>query len=184
MIRGSLVTLRPACEKDCCAVYQWLAQSDLTASMLGPPDFTDAPPPDWEQFCTDYGAHFFDGTREEVGRSFIIEADGQPVGHMNYDGMDLTRQFAELDIWLRSNAVCGRGYGTDALLALTQHLHKNFGITEYILRPSARNNRAIRAYAKAGFTRKALTNEEQVERFGPGDYADAVVMAKIVVDAT
>jgi hypothetical protein len=82
MIRGSLVTLRPASEDDRRAVYQWLAQSDLTASMLGPPDFTDVPAPDWEQFCTDYGTPFFDGTREEVGRSFIIEAD-QPVGHVN-----------------------------------------------------------------------------------------------------
>jgi RimJ/RimL family protein N-acetyltransferase len=178
MIRGSLVSLRPAREQDRRAVYQWLAQSDLTASMLGPPDFCDAPAPNWDEFCNDYEAHFFDGTREQVGRSFIIEAEGQAVGHVNYDGMDLARRFAELDIWLRCSEVCGRGYGSDALLALTRHLHEAFGVTEFILRPSRRNTRAMRAYAKVGFLLLSLTNDEQAERYGPGDYSDTVVMVK------
>jgi RimJ/RimL family protein N-acetyltransferase len=178
MILGSLITLRPARDSDRRAIYQWLAQSDLTPSMLGPPDFCDAPAPDWDQFCRDYGPHFFDGTREEIGRSFIIESGGQAVGHVNYDGMVLARRFAELDIWLRSTEVCGRGYGSDALLALTRHLLETFGIIDFILRPSRRNGRAIRAYAKAGFFMLPLTNEEQAERYGPGDYSDTVVMAK------
>ena len=184
MIRGSLVSLRPALEQDRPAVYQWLAESDLTASMLGPPDFCDAPAPTWVQFCDDYGGHFFDGTRQEVARSFIIEAHGRAVGHVNYDGMDLMRRFAELDIWLRSSEVCGRGFGSDALLALTRHLHEAFGITDFILRPSRRNTRAMRAYVKAGFLLLPLTNDEQVERYGPGDYSDTVVMVKRLLDAS
>jgi RimJ/RimL family protein N-acetyltransferase len=144
--------------------------------MLGPPNFPDAPAPTWDQFCEDYGPHFLDGTRPEVGRSFIIEVDGEAVGHVNYDGMDLARGIAELDIWLRANEVCGRGYGTDALVALPHYLHETFGATEFIMRPSRRNLRAIRAYAKAGFARLSLTNEQQAEIYGPGDYRDTVVM--------
>jgi diamine N-acetyltransferase len=98
--------------------------------------------------------------------------------------MDLKRRFAELDIWLRSSQVCGQGYGSDALQALTRFLHGAFGITEFILRPSLRNTRAIRAYAKAGFLLLPLTDEEQAERYGPGDYADTVVMVKRLLDAT
>ena len=178
MIRGSLVTLRPAREDDRCGVYQWLAESDLTPSMLGPPHFPDVPVPTWDQFCEDYGPHFFDGMRQEVGRSFIIEVDGEAVGHVNYDGMDLARGKVELDIWLRSSAVCGQGYGSDALLALTRYLHETFGVTEFILRPSRRNARAIRAYARAGFALLPLTNEQQARIYGPGDYCDTVVMHK------
>ena len=135
-------------------------------------------PTSCDQFCEDYGPHFFDGTRQEVGRSFIIEVDGEGVGHVNYDGMDLARGQAELDIWLRSSEVCGQGYGSDALVALTRHLHETFGVTEFILRPSRRNTRAMRAYAKAGFTLLSLTNEEQARIYGPGDYSDTVVMHK------
>src|SRR5262245_45159900 len=145
MIRGSVVTLRPAREDDRRAVYQWLAESDLTPSMLGPPLFPETPAPTWDEFCEDCGPHFFDGKREEAGRSFIIELDGEAVGHINYDGVDLARGLAELDVWLRSGNVCGRGYGSDALVALTCHLHETFGVTELILRPSRRNVRAIRA---------------------------------------
>jgi RimJ/RimL family protein N-acetyltransferase len=129
-------------------------------------------------FCEDYGPHFFDGTRQEVGRSFIIEVNGEAVGHINYDGMDLARGIAELDIWLRSSEVSGKGYGSDALVALTRYLHETFGVAEFILRPSRRNTRAIRAYAKAGFARLQLTNEEQAGIYGPGDYWDTVVMHK------
>jgi RimJ/RimL family protein N-acetyltransferase len=63
-------------------------------------------------------------------------------------------------------------------VALTGHLHETFGVTEFIIRPSRRNARAIHAYAKAGFTVLPLTNEQQAEAYGPGDYADAVVMRK------
>ena len=176
MIRGSLVTLRPAREQDRRAVYHWLAASDLTPSMLGPPDFPDAPVPTWDQFCEDYGPPFFDGTRADVGRSFLIEVGGEAVGHVNYDGLDSGRGTAELDVWLRSSADCGHGYGSDALRTLTRYLHEAFGTTEFILRPSRRNRRAIHAYTKAGFSILPLTNEQHAEVYGPGDYGDTVVM--------
>jgi RimJ/RimL family protein N-acetyltransferase len=176
----AVVTLRPARGSDRREIYRWLAESDVTASMMGPPLFPDHPPPTWEEFCRDYGPHFFDGTREDVGRSFIIEVAGEPVGQVNYDGMDRARGTAELDIWLRSESVCGRGYGPDALAALTRHLHGTFGVTEFIIRPSLRNPRAIRAYGKAGFTRLGIAGEEQAAIYGPGDYVDTVVMRKSI----
>jgi len=163
-------------EQDRRAVYQWLAQSDLTPSMMGLPDFPDSPVPTWEEFCGDYGPHFFDGSRPEVGRSFLIEVAGEAVGHVNYDGLDSGRGIAELDIWLRSSADCGLGYGPEALRALTRSLHEAFGITEFILRPSRRNVRAIHAYTKAGFSMLPLTNEEQAKVYGAGDYRDTVVL--------
>lgn len=176
MIRGLLVTLRPAGEQDRSAIYHWLAESDLTASMLGPPVFPETPVPTWQQFCEDYGPHFFDGTRQESGRSFIIEVDGPVVGHVSYDGMDLDRGVVELDIWLACQEVCGHGYGSDTLVTLARYLHETFGVTEIILRPSRRNTRAIRAYARAGFAMLPLTNEQQAVIYGPGDYPDTVVM--------
>ncbi|MCI0360798.1 MAG: GNAT family N-acetyltransferase [Planctomycetaceae bacterium] len=178
MIRGSLVTLRLAREHDRRAIYQWLAESDLTSSMLGPPDFPETPVPTWEKFGEDYGPHFFDETRKELGRSFIIEVDGKAVGHVSYDAIDLTCGHAEIDIWLRSREVCGHGYGSDALVALTRYLYETFGIAEFIMRPSRRNPRAIRVYAKAGFTMLPLTSDEQTRIYGPGDYSDTVVMHK------
>lgn len=178
MIRGTIVVLRPADESDRRAIYEWLAESDVTPSMMGLPLFPDTPPPTWEDFCRDYGPRFFDGTMPEVERSYIIEVEGEPVGHVNYEVIDPVRGLAELDIWLRSEDDTGRGYGPDTLDALTRHLCQAFGITEFIIRPSRRNKRAIRAYIKAGFTPLSLTNEQQTELYGPGDYDDTVAMRK------
>jgi diamine N-acetyltransferase len=146
--------------------------------MMGPPLFPETPIPTWEQFCNDYVMCFFDGTQEEVGRCYVIEAEGEAVGHISYSQMDTHENFAELDIWMRAAKYCGRGYGSDALRALVQHLHDRYHVTEFILRPSRRNPRAIRAYARAGFVPLSLTNEEQTALYGPGDYEDTVVLCK------
>ena len=74
--------------------------------------------------------------------------------------MDLAPGLAELDIWMRGEAYCSHGYGSDALIALTRYLHEHFDVREAILRPSERNVRAIRAYVKAGFSLQDLTQAE------------------------
>ena len=180
-MRGRLVTLRPATLADRRAVWEWIACSDLTASMMGPPEFAENPVPTWEQFCADYLPHFFDGSRPDArgGRSFIIEHEDQAVGHISYDCRPPRESFAELDMWMRDSSCCGRGFGSDALRSLSAHLHEALGIREMILRPSARNSRAIRSYEKAGFTRLDLSQEEQARRYGPGEYRDTVVMQRV-----
>jgi diamine N-acetyltransferase len=175
MIRGSLVTLRPATLDDRRSVYEWMAQSEVTPSMMGPPVYAEAPIVTWDEFCADYVEHFFDGSQPEVGRSYIIEVDGAAVGHLSYD---LAARWAELDIWLCAEGLCGRGYGSDALVALTRHLQETLGLTSFIMRPSQRNQRAIHAYARAGFVQLPLTTAEQAAIYGPGDHDDTVVMLK------
>jgi diamine N-acetyltransferase len=178
MIRGSLVTLRPAEDRDRRAVHEWMAQSDVTPSMMGPPVYGEAPIPTWEEFCADYVPLYFDGSRPEVGRSYVIELAGQPVGHVSYSDVDISQGIVEMDIWLGSEATCGRGLGTDALVALSNHLRDTLGLKEFIIRPSRRNQRAVRAYAKAGFVLLPLTTQEQAAIYGPGDHHDTVAMRK------
>jgi len=177
-IHERLVRLRPATMLDRRVVWEWMACSDLTASMAGPPEFAEAPVPTWEQFVNDYRPHFFDGSRPERGRSFIIEHRGEAVGHISYDSHGKRPHFAELDMWMRDSSCCGQGFGRAALVQLSEHLHTAFGIRELILRSSARNLRAIRAYAAAGFEIAELTQTQQAERYGPGEYHDTLLMRR------
>ena len=176
VIRGSIVRLRPARESDRRAVYSWLAESDLTGSMMGPPTYPDSPPPTWDEFCADYGPQFFDGSTPRVEASYIIEVRDEALGQVNYEVREAPLRYAELDIWLRSEGDTGHGYGSDALAALTAHLSATLGIRTFLLRPSARNRRAIRAYQKAGFVLVPMAARQQVETYGPGDYDDSVVL--------
>lgn len=174
-IRGDTVRLRPARRLDMRDVYSWLATSDVTPSMMGPPSYPESPPPSWDEFCADYGP-LFDGSAPEIEASYIIEVAGEAVGHINYEIRDTPVRHAELDIWLRSECDTGHGYGPDALAALTSHLQSAFGIRTFLLRPSARNRRAIRAYEKAGFVLVPMSARQQAETYGPGDYDDTVVL--------
>lgn len=178
MSRTDRVVIRPARLADRRAVYEWMAHSDITSSMMGPPIFPDAPVPTWEQFCADYVPCYFDGTDERFGRSYIIEEAGRALGHISYSRVEAQPDCYELDVWMRSLADCSRGLGSTAIDLLCRRLRASLGVSRFIMRPSARNARAIRAYRKAGFEIAPMTRAEQDAAFGPGDYEDTVTLAR------
>jgi RimJ/RimL family protein N-acetyltransferase len=177
LLRGDHVELRPAVWEDRESVYQWLTQSDLTPEMLGPPNFPDCPAPTFAEFCRDYERHYWDGSDPQSARSFIILADGRMIGHCNYDRAHGSHNGAELDIWLASRSVTGKGFGADALKTLCNHLRHTLGVSEFVIRPSRRNRNAVRAYEKAGF-REVDPPPALRDSYPPGDYFDAVFMVK------
>jgi len=178
IIRGSTVALRPATQSDLKTAYDWLARSDLTALMMSSPTYPDMPIPTEQEFCADYLAHFSDDSASELGRCFIIMAEGEDAGVVCYNEINKARRETELDIWLKSSAYSGKGYGPDALEALCAELHRVYGIENFVIRPSARNPRAIKAYQRAGFEVQNVTAEEQQLRYGPGDCSDTMVLVK------
>ncbi len=172
VISGKITQLYPASPADRKKIYQWLACSDLTASMMGPPDFPDHPIPDYQAFCTDYAPYFFDGSAPAQGRSFIIHSQGEERGQINYQRLDRHPNIAELDIWLSEARHTGLGIGTDAIQALSTFLLEEGIFDTLLIAPSARNDRAIATYRKAGFIETADMRSDAA------DYSDAVVMIK------
>lgn len=175
--------MRPAVPEDGRQIYEWFAHSETTPSMIGPPVFPDQPVPAWEDFIADYPSYYFDGSEPMLGRSFVILVDEVPVGQVNYNKIDTKRRRVEVDIWLNAENRTGRGFGPDALEALTEYMYREFGLTQFVIRPSARNTRAIRAYEKAGFQQSPVTHAEAVSTFGPADYPDDIVLIKYLEPA-
>ncbi|MHC5212615.1 MAG: GNAT family N-acetyltransferase [Planctomycetota bacterium] len=167
-------------------VYHWMAASDVTPSMMGPPTYPDLPVPSWQEFADDYLPHFFDGTAPERGRSFLIMTEGEAVGHVSHSGLarggpedaPRNRTFCELDVWMASLAHCGRGLGSAAVRLLARHVEATLRPDDLIMRPAARNPRAIGAYEKAGFRRVPLPAQAMRKRYGPADSDDAVLMLR------
>lgn len=172
LLTGSIISLRPASGIDRRVIYQWLTKSDLTSSMLGPPFFVDAPVPTWEQFMEDYKDHYFDDSNPEAGRSFIIEKEAVPLGHINYNDIHQDRS-TELDIWMASLACTGKGYGTEALNVLCSYLHSAYGCKTFYVAPSLRNKNAMNAYKKAGFLESTT-----LPHWFVADYFDAILLRK------
>ena len=178
MLKGNKVLLREAEERDRQQVYEWLAHSDLTPSMMGPPLFPDHPIPTWETFRADYRPHYFDGSDPNWGRCFVIVVENGDLGVVCYNTIDRSNGRTDVDIWLRSVNDCGKGYGSDALRTLGDYLHVDFGIAQLVVSPSARNRRAIAAYEKAGFTQVTRESYRLYLKPEEMEYTDNVVLVK------
>lgn len=169
----------PARESDREKIYRWLCESDITPSVMGSPLFPDHPVPTREEFLSEYPLSFFNSSGDGAGRVFIILADDVEAGTIGYDLMDKEKNRVVLDLWMRAEKYCGRGFGSDALKAMCGYLNREFGISNFFISPSARNKRAIAAYKKAGFEPvKTLNKKEQEDEWGIFEYDDNVLMRK------
>jgi diamine N-acetyltransferase len=179
-LKGDRVVLRPASRADQRLVYDWLARSDSSRAMHGLPTYPEKPLPAWEDFCDAQSHHYFDDSALEQGRCYLILAHGEAVGQVTYNDINQKdgRTRTELDIWMRSEKDCGQGLGCDAMLTLCHHLSRQFGVQDFMVQPSARNPRAIRAYEKLGFKPLCLPIEEARAMWGPSDYCDSVYMVR------
>src|SRR5262245_60217539 len=126
LIQGRRVVLRPATADDEPAIFEWLFHSDITPAVLGPPLYPERPIPSLQDPAEHFDPHYLDGSAPELGRCYLILVDDQPVGQVTYNDIveRAGRKQVELDIWMRSQLYCGKGYGTDALDSLCRHLSR------------------------------------------------------------
>lgn len=173
VLTTKLLTLRPATLQDKRKVYNWLAHSNLTSEMLGPPNFPDIPIPTWDEFNEDYLDHYFDDSQPLKGRCFILIHNGQEIGQINYNEINTNSNSTEIDIWLADREFTGKGLGTEAIKMLCDYLDKSLDCKTVYIAPSRRNLNAIKAYRKAGF----IETVNLPDHFTP-DYNDTVVLTK------
>ena len=85
-------------------------------------------------------------------RSLAIEDEtGRHIGNVMYYNIDAVRQEAELGITIGERDCWGRGYGTEAVRLLVEHLLGGMGVRRVHLKTLAWNRRAHRCFEKAGF---------------------------------
>lgn len=183
MIKGNLVELVPASLDKRHDIYNWCFNADTSKYHAGE-EFQSIEIPTFEEFCEDYEDYYFTGEKIDHGRGFIIVADGVEVGFTNYACLHLKPYMAELDIWLNSEKHLGKGYGVDAITALCDYLHSQLGVKELILRPSRKNEGAVKSYKRAGFEEADITPsyyllDEFVDVYGSGDYGEEETVTMI-----
>jgi aminoglycoside 6'-N-acetyltransferase len=97
----------------------------------------------------------------------IVERDGEPIGFLQFyrwadeadDAAEVGIPFDEdtwgLDVMIGEEGLVDRGLGSRAVALLCDHLFSERGASAVALTTSVDNARAIRAYEKAGFERRA-----------------------------
>jgi diamine N-acetyltransferase len=173
MIPGKNITLRPATLEDRRTIYEWANTSDIAPLI----HLSDNACETFEQFCLGWEDYFFTDDSPRLGRMFVILHNKEPVGVIAYNNI-YTQDRVELDIWMNSESNCGKGFGPEAINILCSYLNATFGVHTFMMQPSARNPRAIRAYEKAGFKRYSATPEKIKAEWGGVDHHDSVLMIR------
>ena len=165
MQRSAAVRLRPAGRPDWDLIRGWLARQDIQ-DWWGPLAATEA-----EVNMALSSAHAL---------CRIIEANGEPVGYAHaVDAtlwgeslpQDLEPGTWDLDLFIASEEHRGRGVGQAALALLKDEVFACTLAVAVCVFPSVKNERAVRAYEKAGFRWKRIWNDPQA---GPSWFMVAV----------
>ena len=147
------VGLRPAIRADWDLIRGWLARPDIE-EWWGPVSATEAE------------VNMALGSQHALCR--IIEADGRPVGYAHaVDAtlwgdelpQDLEAGTWDLDLFIASEAHRGKGVGQVALAMLKSEVFASTLAVAVCVFPSVKNERAVRAYEKAGFRWRRIWND-------------------------
>ena len=143
---GDPIHLRPLEEADAPAIARWLEDPAIASTLLGPPGCPQAAREGW---------------RDEVARSAadvnlgIALPDGRLVGVAALAGIDDARR-GWLGLFVGERAEWGRGLGREAAALMVAHGFERLGLEEVAARVVPENARALRVYARLGFTRRGL----------------------------
>lgn len=144
-VRGQKVVLRQKRIEDAPADYAWRTDQELARL-----DATRPLSMSYDGYLR-YAAEELDFTSPWSKRFAIDTLDGRHIGNcMCYD-IDLRRGEAELGIVLGDPEYLGKGYGTDAVKTLLEHLWTTTSLKLIYLHTLEWNQRARKSFAKAGF---------------------------------
>jgi RimJ/RimL family protein N-acetyltransferase len=166
VIRGEHVELRPVRAGDLPVLRVWFDDPE-TMRFWGHP----LPIVTERQFEEDLTGRF---ARFDDAGYFMITVEGKPIGRIDFENLENVMRSAEAMILIGEAAERGKGYGTDAMIALLRYLFHQRGLHRVSLTVIAWNDRATRSYEKAGFVVEGRYREDL---YFDGRFHDQIAMA-------
>jgi len=154
MLHGPRVTLRPWTKDDITTLRRWHGDPEVMrywgerAALVSADRFEAemAPGGDFTKFG-------------ENGYFCICDEHGRAIGRIDYGGLALPECRAELSILIGEKDAWSKGYGTEAIVVLLDHLFNEMNAHRVWLEVFPDNLRAQRAYEKVGFVREGTMRE-------------------------
>lgn len=168
MFRGELVYLSAPEPADIIEDGQWISDLEIGHNLgAKSPISRDAAERFAKEMLPQVGTSIFPFNIRRL-------ADDERIGSMWLRDVDRENGSAELAIFLGHPSELGKGYGTDALRCLEDFGFGELRLNRIQLHVFDYNQRAIRAYEKAGFTTDAVLRHA---RFHHGLHHDVHVMS-------
>ncbi len=113
--------------------------------------------------------------KNSSSRIFAIETeDGESIGNVGLHEIDWKNRSASLGIVIAEKEYWGRGYGSDAIVALVDFAFREMNLHRIQLSVYEFNQRAKRCYEKCGFHEEGRAREAF---YSDGRYHDSLLMA-------
>lgn len=167
-IAGDRVLLRAWERDDVRAAWEAEQTADATGQRLR--DWHE-PPASLAEMEAEFDANISEPNVTRI--SLIIEAEGRPIGDINFFDIDERnrRAMVGLGIWRAEDR--GKGYGTDALRAFLRWGFRHLNLHRVELGVSPANDAALRVYRRLGFTEEGRRRESH---YDDGRYSDEIIM--------
>ncbi|MEX0762137.1 MAG: GNAT family N-acetyltransferase [Dehalococcoidia bacterium] len=136
LIRGEVTVIRPLVSTDVDLMIAWFSDPEVYR-------WWDGYPKSREEVEKEFA-----GGRDSDMEPFIIEANGEPIGYIQY--WIETDSSGGIDMFLVPSAR-EQGLGPDAARAMVRYLTGELRWRRVTVDPAMGNARAIRAWSKAGF---------------------------------
>jgi RimJ/RimL family protein N-acetyltransferase len=147
MITSTKIKIRNKKLSDARNDYKW--QTDAELAKL------DAVPP----LTISYAQYLLDYTWElqfnyPTRRRFAVETlDGKHIGNCSYYDINKNKGEAELGIMIGNRDYWDKGYGTDTVLILANHIFQETKLNRVYLKTLETNTRAQKCFEQCGFIR-------------------------------
>lgn len=146
MISGSIVLLREKRVADAREDHAWEIDPELTQLDAGSPtNITFA------QYLADY-IDELDNPLPTSRRFAIDTLERKHIGNCSYYNISQTKGEAELGIMIGDRDYWNKGYGTDAVTTLVNHIFSQTNLNRIYLKTLESNLRAQKCFPKCGFT--------------------------------
>ena len=146
MIIGNKIKLRDKKLADARKDYAWQTDPELAqldANLLLTISFPE--------YLLAYSSQLHNPT--PIRHPFAVEtADGEHIGNCTYYNIDETSGEAEVGIIIGDRNYWGKGYGTDAVTALVNHIFLETSLRRLYLKTLDWNRRAQKCFQTCGFT--------------------------------
>ena len=167
ILRGSMVSLRPATTDD----VQALARIRATPEVYR-----------WWRGEADMSSEVAADIADSEAATLVIELDGRVAGAIQWSAeTEPDYRHASIDIYV-DPSVHGRGVGTDAVRTLARHLIVDQGFHRLVIDPAADNAAAIKCYSKVGF--RAVGIMRNYERGSDGTWHNGLLMDLLAEELT
>ena len=143
MLHGERIKLRPIRADDLPMMRGWFQERETAATWARHPVIAES------HFESDLHGRF--ATFDRDGHFAVENEQGEFIGRIDYDDLNPIDRTAELSILIGTPDARSRGYGSDAMHTLIEHLFNDRQIERLWLSVIAFNLPAIRLYEKLGF---------------------------------